>query len=532
MNHASLYSLHRDLIEWTRGNIAADLGERALAALGRDVAVPAAIAAQTDTRIARLTRLLWLGEVLSDEELVATLPVTTAHTNPTDLPFLEAAGGGWRSRWQVVPVDVPAHLQHAIRKASPDSAAARTNTVWIASTHGALQGARHAGDFVMGVGGASRTLAALAAYEPHQRVLDLGTGSGIHAIFAALSGANVTATDLSQPALELASFNAALNGVTLDLREGSLFEPVAGERFDVIVANPPFVITPPSARATVGNLDYRDGGLYGDQLCAHIVRGLGDRLRTKGRAWMLLNWEVPAGTDDPYAPLREWAKPGLDLHVIMREKLPVTAYIEMWLADGGVRPDHPDYEPSYRAWLADFDARGVSHVGLGYISAGQSQHATAATGPDEENLDSATQATSNSDAPFFLGQHLRGTPPSDLHAYTESIWLQRDLTPADLTALAPVATDVVEHRFYHPGESDPWIIKFTQTNGFGEEILATTALAGFVSVADGDLTTGQIIAALAELLSEDPATLTSQLLPKVVEMRRLGMLTFVDPHCE
>lgn len=507
--------LRSDLAAWTRESIAVDLGERALEALNRDVAVPASLAAERGSRIALLTRLFWLGETLDDDDLREALPTTIADGQPADLPFLEVATDGWRSRWQIVPVDVPDHLRPMIKESNPESTAAQTDTVWIASTRGALQGNRHASDFVMGVGGASRTLASLAAYQPGQRVLDLGTGSGIHAILAALAGARVTATDISQPALELAEFNADLNGAKIDLREGSLFEPVAGERFDVIVSNPPFVITPPSARGTVGALDYRDAGFEGDQLSSEVVRGLSDHLVAAGRAWMLLNWEIAQGADDPYSALRDWAQPGLDLHVIMREQLPVTSYIEMWLADGGLRPGHPDYEPSYRAWLTDFDDRGVTHVGLGYVSAGPT-----------------CQSPEDAGAPLFLGQHLRGTAPPNLHAYVESLWRQRNLTPVDLTALAPIATDVVEHRFYHPGEPDPWIIKFTQTGGFGEEILATTALAGFVSVADGELTTGQIIAALAELLSEDPATLTSQLLPKVVEMKRLGMLTFVAPHCE
>ena len=48
-------------------------------------------------------------------------------------------------------------------------------------------------------------------------------------------------------ACELAAFNAALNGIQLDLRRGSLFEPVADERFDLVVSNPPFVIGSPGA---------------------------------------------------------------------------------------------------------------------------------------------------------------------------------------------------------------------------------------------------------------------------------------------
>ncbi|VEI13148.1 methyltransferase [Trueperella bialowiezensis] len=552
---AFLVALRTDIAGWTRESVAGELGKDALAALDRDMAVPASMACAGGAQIAQLTRLFWLGEELSDDELAAALPtawrklmggreIVKGHEGaenqdklagagqPVDrsaaghvLLGSRGAGAGrlWRSRWQVVPVNVPQHVRQAIQRANPESAAARTNTVWIASSHGTLQGARHAEDFVMGVGGATRTLAALANYEPGQRVLDLGTGSGIHAIVAALAGARVTATDISDAALELARLNAELNGVRIDLRKGSLFEPVAGERFDVIVSNPPFVITPPAARPAVGALDYRDAGLESDQVSARVIGALADHLTPEGRAWMLVNWEIPAdpnsdsGVSTPEsekgwaAPVRRWAHK-LDAHLIMREQLPVTSYIETWLGDGGLRPGHPDFAPAYRAWLADFTERQVSHVGLGYLAAG---------------LPPASPPTRE---PVFLAQHLRGTAPANLHDYMSAIWAGRRLSATDLVNMKPVAKDVVEHRFYRPGEAEPWIIKFTQTNGFGEEIQADTALAGFVSVADGELTCGQIVAALAELLGEDPAKLAATLLPKVVHMKQLGMLTFDNAH--
>ncbi|MBE6484434.1 MAG: methyltransferase domain-containing protein, partial [Actinomycetaceae bacterium] len=96
----------------------------------------------------------------------------------------------------------------------------------VASDWGELAGMRPTSDHVMPVGGATRTLATLADYQPGQRVLDIGTGCGIHAILAALCGARVTATDTSARALAYARFNARMAGVRLDLRQGSLLEPV------------------------------------------------------------------------------------------------------------------------------------------------------------------------------------------------------------------------------------------------------------------------------------------------------------------
>ena len=68
-------------------------------------------------------------------------------------------------------------------------------------------------------------------------------------------------------ALAYAKFNAALNGVgNVETRLGSFFEPVDGEQFDLVVANPPYVVSPESAYL------FRDGGLRGDAVSEHVVR--------------------------------------------------------------------------------------------------------------------------------------------------------------------------------------------------------------------------------------------------------------------
>lgn len=75
-------------------------------------------------------------------------------------------------------------------------------------------------------------------------VLDLGTGSGIVAVTLALEcpDARVTAVDLSPEALEVASGNASSLGARVDFRAGSWFGPVAGECYDLVVSNPPYVV--------------------------------------------------------------------------------------------------------------------------------------------------------------------------------------------------------------------------------------------------------------------------------------------------
>ncbi len=166
---------------------------------------------------------------------------------------------------------------------------------WIASDldEAALGGALPE-DHVLGVGGASLTLAGLQLPTPVARALDVGTGCGIQALRARRDVAEVVATDVSEGALRFTRLNALLNGVpAISTRRGSLFEPVAGEQFDRVVSNPPFVITP--RVAGVPAYEYRDGGMQGDDLVAAFVAGVGEHLAPGGVAQLLGNWESRDG---------------------------------------------------------------------------------------------------------------------------------------------------------------------------------------------------------------------------------------------
>src|SRR5206468_2918889 len=102
-------------------------------------------------------------------------------------------------------------------------------------------------DFVAAYTAASRLCDALTPRPQVNRALDVGTGSGVHALLAARHAREVVATDVNARALAFTELNAALNGVTnVECRFGSLFEPVAGETFDLITCNAPYVVSPES----------------------------------------------------------------------------------------------------------------------------------------------------------------------------------------------------------------------------------------------------------------------------------------------
>src|SRR5690606_22888100 len=266
-----------------------------------------------------------------------------------------------------------------------------------------------------------------------------------------------------------AELNAQLNGVhNIEFRAGSMFAPVAGEAFDLIVSNPPFVITP---RATgVPEYEYRDGGLVGDALVEQFLRSAPEHLRPGGIAQLLGNWESRGGTAG-LDRVRSWVGEELDVWVVQREELSPLAYAELWIRDGGTLPRDAEFTRLLTAWLDDFAARGVTALGFGYILL---RRPDAADGTRLRRFDTVAQPVPN------LGRALgAGLAAHDVLA---------DGIPDHLV----VAADVTEARHHLPGNGDPSVIELRQGGGFARTIGVDSALAGFVGACDGDLTVIQI----------------------------------------
>src|SRR4051794_3980570 len=119
---------------------------------------------------------------------------------------------------------------------------------------------------------------------PGARVLDLCSGSGALAVRAALGGRDreVTAVDVSRRAVFTIRVNAALNGVRVRARRGDLLDAVAGERFDAIVSNPPYVPAPTDELPSRGVERAWDAGRDGRALLDRICARAADHLRPGG----------------------------------------------------------------------------------------------------------------------------------------------------------------------------------------------------------------------------------------------------------
>jgi release factor glutamine methyltransferase len=157
--------------------------------------------------------------------------------------------------------------------------------------------------------------------EPDARVLDLCAGSGALAIRAALRGRKATAVDVSRRAVTAIRLNAALNHVRVRALRGDLFAAVAGERFDAIVSNPPYVPgADPPRRGLARAWDAgRDGRALLDRICA----GAAEHLRPGGR--ILVVHSSLIGLEPTAEALR---RGGLEAEVVARERGPLGPLME------------------------------------------------------------------------------------------------------------------------------------------------------------------------------------------------------------
>jgi SAM-dependent methyltransferase len=217
-------------------------------------------------------------------------------------------------------------------------------------------------DYVMGVGGSSITLANLTVRRECGSALDLGMGCGFEAFLAAKHCGKVVAVDRNPRAVAFATFNAKLNGLShVECREGDLFEPVAGMTFDLIVSNPPFVISPESRYI------YRDSGMAGDEICRKIVREAPGYLREGGFCQILCNWAEYADADWREG-LKGWCDgSGCDVLVMRNQSKDVATYAATWLRHTE-KLETDNLSELFDDWMAYYKEQGIERVGGGVIT--------------------------------------------------------------------------------------------------------------------------------------------------------------------
>lgn len=219
-------------------------------------------------------------------------------------------------------------------------------------------------DLVLGAGTASATVAMLAIHTPGGTVLDMGCGGGIQSFLAVQAGAGRTVgVDISPRALQFAAVNTVLNGMEAGCtwRQGSFFEPLEpDQRFDLIVCNPPFFISPSRA------LLYRDSGLEADGLGQLLLREIPQHLQPGGYGVVLMNWYHQTEKDWTERPAAWLQQSGCDaLLVSLRCDAPM-AYVHGWLNEE-VFDQSQKLDQLLRDWMAYYRQLNAGAFTLGAI---------------------------------------------------------------------------------------------------------------------------------------------------------------------
>lgn len=216
-----------------------------------------------DDGAARLLRAFWLHDPVPWDDLVAVLGAELARALEHAGVLLRESGGG------VATLLLSRHEGRALL----------------------AEDLSRGGDAVMGVGALTATLVRVGRGERPGRVLDLGCGAGAVAVALARAGAQVVATDVNPRAAIFCAINAAMEGVAVDARSGDMFAAVAGERFDGVLFQPPFV---PSRD---GSAIYAAGGARGDEIALRAMAACVGHLAPGGRA--LFAVELPILDNEP-----------------------------------------------------------------------------------------------------------------------------------------------------------------------------------------------------------------------------------------
>lgn len=535
--------------EWTTDAVSALLSQCAQDALGRDQLTPARVElAQCTSAAALLTRLFILAEVLEKREIVAAFPAlgidgatslglvgSVPCTDPLEVPVKgDSARIGAREardrRGEAVGAEVPmarGTRYRALVDLRPHSASLpdADHSWWVASDLSQAQtGAAPAEDHVLGIAAATTNLLRQTVRSSSGSALDLGCGCGILALYLTTHVSRVVATDISQRACEFTRFNSLLNEVEIDVRQGSLFEPVEGETFDLITSNPPFVITPEAIRQRV-SLEYRDGGLPRDTLIPLILQQGLQHLDDGGTLQMLANWEVGADETqwdrNPVAWIRQAATTvanhggRADAWVVQRDLVDVAQYAEWWMRDQwGDRAEPSAWRAEYEEWISDFRRAGTSYVGLGSIVV-------------RVFYDDSSRPTADGNAAAgalsLVTEFLPDGPGIDGRAVQTALGALS--IPAGWREQAFVRSpDVREVRYYVPGTSDPEMIRLTQGAAGGRDRPVSSVVAAFVGVCDGELAARQVIPAIALLMDRSEAEAWAEIEEALPELLRSGVL--------
>ena len=343
---------------------------------------------------------------------------------------------------------------------------------------------------------------------PVARALDIGTGSGILALHAAQFSREVVATDLNPRARDFCRFNAGFNQLpNIEFRQGSAFEPVAGERFDLILANPPFFVTPSLRRM------FSDNSMELDGFCRMLIHQAPEHLNEGGYCQMLLEWTELENQPWPDR-LKEWIGGiGCDASILALYSRSAAEYAML-----RVYEDHEELSLQAQAaqtieWQAYFREKQVKAIYGGIVilrrRAGdnwlriEELHAL----PTRPFGDAVRRMFDNRDA-------------------LEQCAMDDDLLRAH--PALPSGAKLHTHSAVSAGVWRPTSVELDSGDGLGHTLPLQPAVADFVALCDGVQTLGEQAASLAARLHADPAVVRRECCTVVRQLAERNLIRFPD----
>jgi methylase of polypeptide subunit release factors len=358
-------------------------------------------------------------------------------------------------------------------------------------------------DHVLGISASTLALAGATIRRPIDAAFDLGTGCGIQALHAATHSRRVVAADLNPRAVAMATLTMELNGLeTVTVRHGDRFKPVPHEVFELIVANPPFVISP-SRR-----YQFRDSGLPLDELCRSIVQSAPEHLAEGGHCQLLASWAHIEGEDWRERLAGWFTGTGCDALVLEREALEPAAHAASWLRQTE-RPER--WADEYDAWMAYDEKHHIEAVAFGLITMRKR-----ATGEEWFRAETAPQE-------FVMpcGDHLGAM-------FELADFLETHPDEALLDVTLRVAPDVELDERARP-EPGGWLVtqrQLHQTSGLCHAGDVDPGVAAIVGACDGRQRVSAILARAAAESDVDWSDMVAAALPII---RRLVEQAFLLP---
>lgn len=359
-------------------------------------------------------------------------------------------------------------------------------------------------DHVPSVSLSTALVANFTVRTPAKLGLDLGCGSGYQALRLSEHCEQVIATDINERCLNFAQMTMALNGVTnVELRCGSLFEPVEGLRFGTIASNPPFVISPGS------ELIFRDSGLPGDQVSERLVRRFADILEEGGWATILFNWHHQDDGTWAERP-REWIQDkGCDAWLVRLRTDSPEDYARAWIVTGQGGVGEPD-PVKMRDWLAYYQSIGAQAMSLAALvmrkrTSGPANWFRLDMPKPQDEMESASDQIQR----VFAAQTALADPAG------ESALLRLKLK------LAPAARLEQTLRCDH-GAWVPTLSKLTMNDGLSLQTALAPPVAAFVAQHDGTRTAGDLAKAAAAGWGTTPEQAERSVVPVLARLMREG----------